>query len=641
MSAVKGIKLDPPGALQRLTKLEQAVDVTVNKLLSFVTANWRDVTLLRPKLADLRDVTGKAKVVLRLLTEFGLSSLVNAQKTGNPELTGKLSRTIEPLLETYYSLKLTLQRLDDGDWRTPLERMENKEDDLDSIMTYIRSVPDDSKKLASVIRMAATALYKLPKDPLPLPADTKEAPIQAPRTDSLENANNNANGKNENKTAEEVVAKLEKFKAVSMEAESSDVNSTTMMVGLIKACVDANIKPSDKPKFSPETVRRLCKIDNQGSSLQDTNDSKQENQKGEEVTPKLPPRKPSNSKAPRPPVRQDSTEKIKHVRQKSLERFAPEGEAKPKDKVPPNPPPKPKLDRKPTMRKSYKTKVKEENDREVSKPVKFREHKLFQIGAESPKGKRKCNSDPTELERSAESENLPVNNTQKGNRVSDSIETTVPGSPVGSRSPLAASRSDSALPSSATGQTTVSPLSPRVKEYSQHLKPDSQIQRSQSFSRTKPPPPKAPFGENGMNQFILSFSDQELLEFYKYEIDAQLFVLNEAMKTLFSSIEESKPPKIFVSNSKFVVLSAHKFIYIGETLQSKISHDKLGSDITRVTTKLAECVKTLVQSTKVAALQYSAISPMREMASAAAAVSDAAIELHKVVKYKVASKQET
>lgn len=637
MSAVKGIKLDPPAALQRLTKLEQAVDVTVNKLLSFVTPNWRDVTLLRPKVADIRDVTGKAKVVLRLLTEFGLSTLVNAQKTGNPELKGKLSRAIEPLLETYYSLKLTLQRLDDGDWRAPLERMDNKEDDLDLIMVYIRSVPEDSKKLASVIRMAATILYKVPKDPLQPPAEAKETtPPQAPRTDSLEDTEKKAN----DKPPEEVVAKIEKFKPVSMEAESSDVNSTTMMVGLIKACVDANIKPSDKPKFSPETVRRLCGIDNQGNQMNNSNDTKQEIQKDQEGTPKLPPRRPSNSQAPKPPVRQDSTERLRHVRQKSLERFAPEGEAKPKEKVPPNPPPKPKLDRKPTMRKSYKTKVKEDTEGEIPNPVKFREHKLFQVGAESPKGKRKCNSDPTELERSAESDNHNNNDSQKPNRVSDSIETTVPGSPVGSKSPLAASRSDSALPSSAIGQTSVSPLSPRVKEYSQHLKPDTQIQRSQSFSRTKPPPPKAPFGENGMSQFILSFSDQELLEFYKYEIDAQLFVLNEAMKTLFSSIEDNKPPKVFVSNSKFVVLSAHKFIYIGETLQSKISHDKLGSDITRVTTKLAECVKVLVHSTKVAALQYSAISPMREMATAASAVSEAAIELHKVVKYKVASKRD-
>jgi hypothetical protein len=286
------------------------------------------------------------------------------------------------------------------------------------------------------------------------------------------------------------------------------------------------------------------------------------------------------------------------------------------------------------MRKSYKVRVKEENEGDIPNTVKFREHKLFQIDAESPKGKRKCNSDPTELERSTDGENNN-NDSLKANRVSDSIETTVPGNAVGSRFTLASSRSDSALPNTSNGQNSVSPLSPKVNEYSQHLKADAQIQRSQSFSRTKPPPPKVPFGENGMNEFILSFSDKELLEFYKYEIDAQLFVLNEAMKALFSSVEDNKPPTIFVSNSKFVVLSAHKFIYIGETLQSKISHDKLGNDITSVTANLSERVKSLVHFTKVAALQYSAITPMREMARAAAAVSEAAIELHKAVKCKV------
>ncbi|EDO49333.1 predicted protein, partial [Nematostella vectensis] len=105
---------------------------------------------------------------------------------------------------------------------------------------------------------------------------------------------------------------------------------------------------------------------------------------------------------------------------------------------------------------------------------------------------------------------------------------------------------------------------------------------------------------------MLSFSDKELLEFYKYEIDAQLFVLNEAMRGLFNSVESGQPPKTFVSNSKFVVLSAHKFIYIGDTLHRKIHHDKLGIDITSATTRLSECVKTLVHATKMAALQYPA-----------------------------------
>lgn len=658
MSAVKGIKVGPPAALQRLTKLEQAVDVTVTKLLSFVTNTWRDPTLLRANVADIRDIAGKAKTVLRLLTEFGLSTLVNSRNLGQQELTAMLSRAIEPLLETYYSLKLTLQRLDDTDWKAPLsERKDKEHDDLDMIMAYMQGVPQDSKKLATVIRTAATSLYRLPKEPLEPPREQKEEQPTRPKESLPQEITSHRLTKEnltkqkeeqitsseeppppvdrstktdehpmEEKNSTKVSSKIERFKPVSMEAECSDVNSATMLVGLIKASVDANIKPGDGPKFSPETVRRLCQLSsNSSSSLKD-----------EGETPMLPPRisesVTKDSYVPKPPTRQDSGERVHHVRQKSLERFAPDGEATPKGKVPPTPPPKPKLDRKPTIRKSYKHRGKEDNEAATQRPVKFRERLPV---SDSPKEKRKCNSDPTDIERIAED----GNNNRRDKRVSDGLGTTLPGETIVSRSIgfSPSHSSDSALPSSPTGQRTVTPLSPRLKEFQGNPKPDIRIRRSKSFTRTKPPTPKPPFGENGMSNFILSFDDKELLEFYKYEIDAQLFVLNEAMKSLFAAIDENKPPKVFVSNSKFVVLSAHKFIYIGETIQSKISHDKLGNDITAVTSKLSECAKRLVQCTKLAALQYSAVSPMREMASAASAVSEAAIELHKVVKLKTNS----
>ncbi|KAK3734005.1 hypothetical protein QZH41_009851, partial [Actinostola sp. cb2023] len=500
MSAVKEIKLDPPAALQRLTKLEQAVDVTVAKLLSYVTSTWRDPTLLRSNVADIRDIAGKAKVVLRLLTEFGLSTLVNAQKLPQQDMMGILSRAIEPLLETYYSLKLTLQRLDDTDWKAPLsERKQKDHDDLDLIMAYMQSVPQGSKKLATVIRTAATALYKLPKEPLAPPLEPKqkqpkpveEEPLPVDQTSKAESTSG------ETKKVVEVSSKIERFKPVAMEAESAEVNSTTMMVGLIKACVDANIKPGDGPKFSPETVRRLCGLSSSSSSsLKDM----QRDTAADTGTPKLPPRRSDSinkesvaNKGPIPPSRKDSGERVHHVRQKSLERFAPDGEGTPKTKVPPNPPPKPKLDRKPTIRKSYKYRVREDKADDAELQVKFRERLP---GFESPKeGKRKCNSDPTELERVAGD----GNNNRKDKRVSDHLETTVPGNAMVSKSILSPPShcSDSALPSTPTGQRWVTPLSPKLNEFQGNPRPDIRIQRSKSFTRTKPPAPKTPFGENG------------------------------------------------------------------------------------------------------------------------------------------------
>ncbi|XP_032222528.2 enhancer of filamentation 1 isoform X2 [Nematostella vectensis] len=643
MDAVKGLKLDSAGALQRLSKLEQAVDVTVTKLLSHVTSKWRDPVLLRTKISDIRDIAGKGKVALRLLTEFGLSTLANARSLENQELSGKLSRAIEPLLETYYSLKLALQRLDDTEWKSPLERPNDGHDDLDLIMVYIRSVPEDSQKLVAIVRTTATVLFSRPSKPVVLlpakenrdatptkvitdvkavnssenkekkqqaaPPPTKPKPnreIKAAENGEPKPSENDAKREEKdvpisNVKVAEVVAKAEKF-GLSSEKLESDPNesSASVLSGDNKEDVEHNVKPSEvfKKFGSPQKEKPQGAKPANGET---------------DGVPNLPPRRPSipTKNAPAPPQRRDSGGRLQHVRQKSLERFVPEVDPSQVVNAPPNPPPKPKLDRHKTMRKSYKY------------PLRHDKVALRDTPPGSPTTpKRKCNSDPTDLD-IAELEEM------KEKRSSDSLDEKHQEGSL-SEKMNTVHVSDSDLPSGLSRQTEVSPLSPKV-DPSNGLRPT--VQRSKSFSRTKIERVTTTMGqESGFGEFMLSFSDKELLEFYKYEIDAQLFVLNEAMRGLFNSVESGQPPKTFVSNSKFVVLSAHKFIYIGDTLHRKIHHDKLGIDITSATTRLSECVKTLVHATKMAALQYPATNPMRELTGAAVQVSDASIALHKVVK---------
>ena len=585
MSAVKELKQDPPAALQRLTKLEQAVDVTVRKLLSFVTTSWRNPNVLKPQLADIRDIAGKAKVALRLLTEFGLSSLVNARNLPSQELIGRLSRAIEPLLETYYSVKLALQRLDEQDWRVSLDRANNTYDDLDLIMVHMRPVPENMQKFAAIIRTAAATLYKVSTK-----KNKEDEEVQKSGTSSKTKESKN---------------KLEKMCVGEEKSGCSNEESVTLIKAVVKEAVDASFKPrSNGGKWSPSTVRRVCGMDTPKRSSTGYDGGYEEN-----MAPNLPQRLQTSKdkltdaslaeetkSPPPPPQRKDSGEKCQHLRQKSLDKFPTEMSG---------PPPKPKLDRKNTTRKSYKIPLFSDQNRDKV-DISEREHKRSESEPLTPR--RKCNSDPTQLhdhENKGEERNM-LQSSEK-----QKIVTLMKQSSV--------HISDSDLPQSLRQSQDVQSSKLTCVNFG-----DKPLQHHPLSNLIK--------DDSASNRFMVSLNDRELLEFYKYEIDAQLFVLSEAIKGFFAVIDKAESPKVFVSNSKFIVLSAHKFVYIGDTLSKRIKHGDLRSQVTDVTNKLSNNIKSLVSATKSAALQYPSSNAIREMSDAAVLVNNVAVELYQIVK---------
>ena len=609
MAAVRRIKIEPAGALQRLSKLEQAVDATVSKLLGYVTNTWRSPQILRIHIADIRDIAGKAKVALRLLTEFALSTLVNARDLPSQEMSSKLSRSVEPLLETYYSVKLALQRLDNDNWKAPLEKPENIHDDLDSIMVYMQTVPDNSSKLVAVIRSGATILYRSSEKN----ASQPRKPARPPHSKQQHRAAaNNTQTSVANGRQNEVEAKLEKFGAAPMRAESSEVQSITMMAGYIKEAVDANIKPqSSGQKLSPTTVRRLCGMDlPRPPSWKDgvSGDVGRKDSYDSDEAPTLPARRPSeisrSPPPPPPPERKDSGERCQHIRQKSLDKFT-------FDNIPNAPPPKPKLNRKNTSRRSYKYPRFTAEQKKERAATYVQDNHVPETNIEPPK--RKCNSDPTKINEIGNSE-VRSEGQFSSNRASDSFDKKDATSISMSRQALV-HVSDSDLP--------------------QSLGHKQSVDSPQAGLRSPKARPLLGFlsGDSSSNGFAVSLNDKELLEFYRYEIDAQLFLLSEAIKGFFASIDGNQPPKVFVSNSKFIVLSAHKFIFIGDTLQKRAGNKDLKEQVQGVTNKLSDNIKALVGATKSAALHYPATNAMKEVANAVKLVSTSAIELHGIVKH--------
>nr|XP_035943914.1 breast cancer anti-estrogen resistance protein 1 isoform X5 [Halichoerus grypus] len=108
-------------------------------------------------------------------------------------------------------------------------------------------------------------------------------------------------------------------------------------------------------------------------------------------------------------------------------------------------------------------------------------------------------------------------------------------------------------------------------------------------------------------------SDRELLLFYLEQCEANLTTLTNAVDAFFSAVATNQPPKIFVAHSKFVILSAHKLVFIGDTLSRQAKAADVRSQVTHYSNLLCDLLRGIVATTKAAALQYPSPAAAQDM----------------------------
>uniref|UniRef100_A0A8K9XCF1 Breast cancer anti-estrogen resistance protein 1 n=2 Tax=Oncorhynchus mykiss TaxID=8022 RepID=A0A8K9XCF1_ONCMY len=123
------------------------------------------------------------------------------------------------------------------------------------------------------------------------------------------------------------------------------------------------------------------------------------------------------------------------------------------------------------------------------------------------------------------------------------------------------------------------------------------------------PPPHYPTAQRSK----LSMGDRQLLLFYSEQCEANITTLTNAIDAFYSSINNNQPPKIFVAHSKFVILSAHKLVFIGDTLSRQAKSSEVRAHVAQHSNTLCDKLKDIVVSTKTAALQYPSPGAARDM----------------------------
>ncbi|KAJ8973813.1 hypothetical protein NQ317_010795 [Molorchus minor] len=125
----------------------------------------------------------------------------------------------------------------------------------------------------------------------------------------------------------------------------------------------------------------------------------------------------------------------------------------------------------------------------------------------------------------------------------------------------------------------------------------------------------------------LDNDDKQLLTFYAAQIVTHHTNLTHAIDAFLQTVEHNQPPKIFLAHGKFVVLSAHKLVLIGDTVHRNVSSKEIKDRALNCANALSDALANSVNKTKQAALQFPSVNAVQEMVDSVVDISHAAKDL--------------
>lgn len=96
------------------------------------------------------------------------------------------------------------------------------------------------------------------------------------------------------------------------------------------------------------------------------------------------------------------------------------------------------------------------------------------------------------------------------------------------------------------------------------------------------------------------------------------------MEIFIKTVQTNHVPKVFINQSKFVVICGQKLVFIGSTMGRNVRSQQLKVELTKVTSDLCESLKRMVLSTKRAAMNFPQNSSVQQMLDSAREVQQSA-----------------
>lgn len=122
-------------------------------------------------------------------------------------------------------------------------------------------------------------------------------------------------------------------------------------------------------------------------------------------------------------------------------------------------------------------------------------------------------------------------------------------------------------------------------------------------------------------------NDKSLLTYYATQTVKHVKHLTQAIDAFLQTVERNQPPKFFLAYGKFVVLSAHNLVNIGDIVHRNLTKQDVKRRVLEYADSLSDALKNCVTKTKKAAQHFPNISAVQEMVDSIVDISHLAYNL--------------
>uniref|UniRef100_A0A182JZI6 Uncharacterized protein n=1 Tax=Anopheles christyi TaxID=43041 RepID=A0A182JZI6_9DIPT len=122
-------------------------------------------------------------------------------------------------------------------------------------------------------------------------------------------------------------------------------------------------------------------------------------------------------------------------------------------------------------------------------------------------------------------------------------------------------------------------------------------------------------------------NDKSVLVYYASQTVTHMGYLTQAIDAFLQTVEHNQPPKFFLAYGKFVVLSAHNLVNIGDIVHRNVSRECIKTRVLSCADALSEALKTCVAKTKKAAQNFPSVTAVQEMVDSVVDISHLASDL--------------
>ncbi|KAJ8259727.1 hypothetical protein GJAV_G00172730 [Gymnothorax javanicus] len=170
---LRELSLSQEEASQRLVLLQEAVCRAVPRLMVFVSSRWRSRDHLSQHLLEIRAAVENIATAVARFLDFALDVRGNALRLTDSNLQARLQKQLSILEDSGLILQQAKESLDVGGWQLDMLSQEpgkiEPPDHLERFVMVARTVPEDIKRLVSILNANGKLLFRPTQKDVDLP----------------------------------------------------------------------------------------------------------------------------------------------------------------------------------------------------------------------------------------------------------------------------------------------------------------------------------------------------------------------------------------------------------------------------------------------------------------------------------------